>query len=179
MIDKFLELFGKIFDNVDDLWKNELQPFIAWLMQKASPIIVYFAEESGRKIYDFLSVVCDVTSGITEALGGLLDFLMGNFTRDWEKAWEGIKTIVSGIWAIIKAVIFSILSKIYRDIQEKLSKINEFWQSIWRWISSFSSITWQDIKKKALEIFGSIRDKLSEISENIKKELLVQHCINF
>lgn len=172
LIDKFLELFGKIFDNVDDLWKNELQPFIAWLMQKASPIIVYFAEESGRKIYDFLSVVCDVTSGITEALGGLLDFLMGNFTRDWEKAWEGIKTIVSGIWAIIKAVIFSILSKIYRDIQEKLSKINEFWQSIWRWISSFSSITWQDIKKKALEIFGSIRDKLSEISENIKKELL-------
>lgn len=171
LIDKFLGFFGKACDAVSALWTNILQPFIAWLMQKAVPIISNFAETAGRCFFDFCSLICDIMADIMEALGGLLDFLIGVFTGDWEKAWEGIKTFVSGIWSAIKTMVASVFSQIYQGIRQKLSEISEQWQSKWRSISSFANITWQAIKDKALEIFGFIRDKLVEIWEDVKRRL--------
>jgi len=172
LIDKFLEFFGKACDAVSALWANVLQPFISWLMQKAAPIIASFVEALGRRFLDFWSVICDVVAGILESLGGLMDFLTGVFTGDWEKAWEGIKTFVSGIWSAIKTMIASVFSQIYQGIRQKLSEIREDWQSKWRSIFSFASTIWQEIKKKAMEIFGEIRDKLIEIWEDAKRKLI-------
>ena len=172
LIDKFLEFFGKACDAVSALWANVLQPFISWLMQKAAPIIASFVEALGRRFLDFWSVICDVVAGILESLGGLMDFLTGVFTGDWEKAWEGIKTFVSGIWSAIKTMITSVFSQIYQGIRQKLSEIREDWQSKWRSIFSFASTIWQEIKKKAMEIFGEIRDKLIEIWEDAKRKLI-------
>ena len=172
LIDKFLEFFGKACDAVSALWTNVLQPFISWLMQKAAPIIANFAQTSGRWFLDFCGVICDVVADILEFLGGLMDFLTGVFTVDWEKAWERIKTFVSGIWSAIKTMITSVFSQIYQGIRQKLSEIREDWQSKWRSVFSFASTIWQEIKKKATEIFGEIRDKLIEIWEDAKRKLI-------
>lgn len=172
LIDKFLEFFGKACDAVSALWTNALQPFISWLMQKAAPIIANFAQASGHWFLDFCGVICDVVADILEFLGGLMDFLTGVFTVDWEKAWERIKTFVSGIWSAIKTMITSVFSQIYQGIRQKLSEIREDWQSKWRSVFSFASTIWQEIKKKATEIFGEIRDKLIEIWEDAKRKLI-------
>ena len=29
---------------------------------------------------------------------GIISFVTGIFSQDWEKAWEGIKKVFSGIW---------------------------------------------------------------------------------
>lgn len=172
LINKFLEFFGKACDAVSALWANVLQPFISWLMQKVAPIIANFVEALGHRFLDFWSVICDVVAGVLESLGGLMDFLTGVFTGDWEKAWEGIKTFVSGIWSAIKTMIASVFSQIYQGIRQKLSEIREDWQGKWRSIFSFASTIWQEIKKKAMEIFGEIRDKLIEIWEDAKRKLI-------
>lgn len=171
LIDKFLEFCGKVADAVSALWTNVLQPFIAWFMQKAAPVIASFTERASRSFYEFASMVCDVIAGILETLGGWMDFLTGVFTRDWEKAWEGIKMYVFGIWLAIKTMIAYAFSQIYQNIQKKLSEIKENWQSIWGLISFFSDVTWQAIKEKALEIFGILKTKLLEIWEEVKQKL--------
>lgn len=171
LIDKFLEFCGKVADAVSALWTNVLQPLIAWIMQKMAPVIAGFVEEAGRKFFAFYSLICDVVADILDALGGLMDFLTGVFTGDWEKAWEGIKTFVSGIWSAIKTMISTIFSWIYQDIRQKLSQVKENWQSIWQTVSSFASTIWQAIKEKALEIFGILKTKLLEIWEEVKQKL--------
>ena len=35
---------------------------------------------------------------IIETLTGLTEFITGVFTGDWDRAWEGIKTIWAGFW---------------------------------------------------------------------------------
>jgi len=35
---------------------------------------------------------------IIDVFSGLIDFLLGVFTGDWERAWNGIKTIFGGVW---------------------------------------------------------------------------------
>ena len=52
-----------------------------------------------------VAIISDVIGGILKSLGGLLDFLTGVFTGDWEKAWNGIKDIFGGIWDAIWGIV--------------------------------------------------------------------------
>ncbi len=46
-----------------------------------------------------------IIAGVLEIFAGLIEFVVGVFTGDWEKAWEGIKTIFGGIWDTIEAIV--------------------------------------------------------------------------
>lgn len=63
-----------------------------------------------------VEIICGVAAGILDSLSGIIDFLVGVFTGDWEKAWEGIKEFFSGIWdgvvAIVKGAINLIIDYI-------------------------------------------------------------------
>lgn len=53
------------------------------------------------------SVVSSLTTildGFMEVLAGLITFITGVFTGDWEKAWEGIKTVFKGVWDGMKGI---------------------------------------------------------------------------
>ena len=65
--------------------------------------------------YDMTYEISDVLNGIWKVLGGLIDFIVGVFTGDWNKAWEGIKSIFNGIWTSIKGIFEGIWNAI-KDI---------------------------------------------------------------
>ena len=46
----------------------------------------------------FLKAVVNIIGDIIDILSGLIDFIAGVFTGDWERAWKGIKDIFRGIW---------------------------------------------------------------------------------
>jgi phage-related protein len=168
LIDKFLEFAGKAIDAVKDLWENVLQPFVAWFIENVAPIIADGLQAAVDAFFTFLNGVAEVISGVLDALGGLIDFITGVFTGDWEKAWEGIKTFLSGIWDAMKALVDTTIRTIHKLIKGVLSMINSIWNQVWTNIKTFAETTWGNIKSKAAEIFESIRDKLSEIWDSIK-----------
>lgn len=43
---------------------------------------------------------------------GLIDFLTGVFTGDWQKAWEGIKKMFSAIWESFAVIVKNVVNKI-------------------------------------------------------------------
>lgn len=71
----------------------------------------------------------DVVCGILDALGGLLDFITGVFTGDWEKAWNGIKSFFKGIWDAIWGIIKGAINLI-------IDGINLLWTGIYNAISA-------------------------------------------
>lgn len=58
----------------------------------------------------------DIWNAFNQTFGGLIDFIAGIFTGDWQRVWNGVKDIFSGIWnglvAIAKAPINGIIALI-------------------------------------------------------------------
>lgn len=51
-----------------------------------------------------VSALTTILDGFMEVLAGLITFITGVFTGDWEKAWEGIKTVFKGVWDGMKGI---------------------------------------------------------------------------
>ncbi|MBP1999760.1 hypothetical protein J2Z69_000779 [Paenibacillus shirakamiensis] len=58
-------------------------------------------------VKEVLGIVGSLISGLLKTLGGLIDFIMGAFTGDWKRAWQGVRDIFKGVfealWPIVKA----------------------------------------------------------------------------
>ena len=67
-------------------------------------------------------------------LGGIIEFITGVFTGDWEKAWEGVKKIFKGIWNSIIMIVESAINLIIKGINWMISKLNTIHFSIPDWV---------------------------------------------
>lgn len=103
--DNVLGFLSSAGDFLTMLWTQILQPIIAYLIDTCGPTVKNVASIIISVAGTVASILADVIGGILKALGGLMDFLTGVFTGDWEKAWTGIKDFVSGIWDAIVGVI--------------------------------------------------------------------------
>lgn len=72
---------------------------------------------SGGGIVIFLAGVRDFVDGITELLGGLITFLTGVFTGDWQAAWDGLSSIFTGVFDVIKGVAESFFGTLTAGIE--------------------------------------------------------------
>ena len=112
-LDGILDLLGSVFDLFKVLWENLLQPFINWIAKNIMPLLAPIIKELGSDFLDLLSTVSNVIRGITKVLQGLIDFVTGVLSGDWEKALGGLGEIAEGFqislgatWDFIKKDIF-------------------------------------------------------------------------
>ena len=67
-------------------------------------------------------------------LGGIIDFITGVFTGDWEQAWNGVKKIFKGIWNSIVIVVESAINIMIKGINWLISKLNTIHFDIPDWV---------------------------------------------
>lgn len=88
--------FASVFNVVFDSIKQCVSKFFVWLNEK-----------TGGKFSSWISATersfSALVSGIRSILNGLIAFVSGAFTGNWKKAWEGVKSVFSGIWNAIAA----------------------------------------------------------------------------
>lgn len=70
-----------------------------------------------------LQIIGSVIGMIIDVIAGIITFLTGVFTGDWDKAWQGIKDIVTGIWEGISGVIKGVINGIIGFINGMISGI--------------------------------------------------------
>ena len=104
MLDKAIELFGKLADLIKVVWENVLQPVVNWIAEHVMPVLAPVIEGIGNKFLNMLETISDVFNGLFDILGGVIDFITGVFSGDWEKAWNGIKNIFKGVWETFAAI---------------------------------------------------------------------------
>lgn len=171
LIATFLEFGGKVADAITVLWNNVLLPFIEWFIQTAAPVIANFVQTAINSFFSFASHIAEILQDVLTALGGLIDFIVGVFTGDWERAWDGIKTYYSGIWNAMKDIVKTLMDLIHATITGTLQNIKTSWELRWNAIKAFASMLWNAIKALATSIFKAIRDKLSEIWDSVKRTI--------
>ena len=157
MVNSFLEFIGKLINGLSELWNTWLVPIINWIIENVIPVISPILETLGNTFMSVFGAIGDILNGFWTALGGLIDFIVGVFTGDWEKAWQGIcdfftglwesvKGIFSGIWEAIKGIVQAAINSVAAVIQTVLNTISSVWNSIWNGIKNFVSSIWNGIK---------------------------------
>lgn len=157
MVNSFLEFIGKLVNGISELWNQWLVPLIDWITQNVVPIIGPIIKEIGNTIMNVFGKIGDILKGFWDTLSGIIDFIVGVFTGDWKKAWNGIKEVFSGIWQVIKGIFGGIweaikgivktaIETVKGVIQLGLNAIKSVWERIWNGIKSFVSGIWNGIK---------------------------------
>lgn len=157
MVNGFLEFIGKLINGLSELWNTWLVPIINWIVENVVPVLAPILETIGNTFMNVFGAIGDILNGFWTALSGLIDFIVGVFTGDWEKAWQGIcnlftglweslKGIFSGIWEAIKGIVQAAINSVAAVIKTVLNTISSVWNSIWNGIKNFASSIWNGIK---------------------------------
>ena len=176
------------------IYNECLAPIIDWLMANVVPFITAFLQQTMETIGTILSYLFSAVGGIIDSLTGLIQFITGVFTGDWDKAWEGIKNFFSGIWDSI----VNIANAAWEWIKYPFTLAGQFFEDIWNgvkdifasvgdWFSGVFTSAWDGIKNAwsgvknwfsgvwdgIKNVFGSIgnwfKEKFSGAWEAVKK----------
>lgn len=135
IIDAFLQLLPPILSLLSPLIEligAILEPLIALI---TGPLLQAALIPLTMAFTTLLPPIMEVVKGLATALipiieavmrilGGLIDFLVGVFTGDWEKAWQGIQDIFGGIWDALVGIVKGVLNTVIGVINGILSGIN-------------------------------------------------------
>lgn len=102
-----------IIDSIRDAWNM----FIEWLRGKNLELAAIF-ETYGK-------LVSDLYNSVKQILGGIITFISGVFTGDWDKAWEGVKQIFKGIWNGIVSILEGAVNLIIGGINWMIRQLNK------------------------------------------------------
>lgn len=144
-------IFGQIFQTLDQLWTEHLLPligqigeFVLKLVNGAleiyngfvAPIVNWFVAMLGPKIAAVIGAIvqliggvvgtiADAATNILKALGGVLDFVVGVFTGNWERAWNGVKEIFKGVFGALYDIAKAPLNGIIGLINNVIGGLNK------------------------------------------------------
>ena len=121
-----------------DKIKGFLQGGIDWLSSKVDWVREYFGVV-GETIYtiiislfqNVLNIFDSVFKALKGIFDGLIDFIVGVFTGDWSRAWEGIKKIFQSVWDGIKGIISSVWDFIKTIFTSLLNLVKSIISTIW------------------------------------------------
>ena len=108
------------------LFQNVLVPLGSWLINTLGTAITTAVRVVGAALDTILSFVEPILPGIIQTFTGVIDFLTGVFTGDWQRAWEGIKGIFEGIWNSLTGVVKGVITAIVKGINHVINGVNSF-----------------------------------------------------
>ena len=115
-IEPIIEFLGLV---ISDLWDNIVLPVMTWFVESGIPDVI-------------------------NALVGLLEFLRGVFTGDWEYAWQGIVDFATSIWELLWVdTLYPIIMWFYEEV---LVPIGDFFVELWEDIKELGIGAWEGIK---------------------------------
>ena len=114
--EKTAAVISKIIQCINTVWVNFLKPCVDWIVKTMGPLISNVLNAIKNVFDTVFSYIGTVVGTALDTFGGLLDFITGAFSGDWDKAWNGIKDTVKavwdGIWGVIKSTVNLIIDGI-------------------------------------------------------------------
>ncbi|HEM6419332.1 TPA: hypothetical protein U2D50_001421 [Streptococcus suis] len=168
-IDSFLSAYGQITDALKLLWETILVPLFDWIAANILPVLVPTFQTLADWFVQAWTVVFDVLGAVLKILGGIIEFLVGVFTGDWEKAWNGIVQFFKGIWELASSIfmfvwnaILSFLKGVWNTIvailQAGWDAIVRIFQGLGKWFGD----RWKDVENIFSNVGRWFGQKFSE-----------------
>lgn len=128
---KMKEIFNKVVQAIG-LAIQALISFFMGLWEKIKPLVELFGmsifvicHEIVGAFQGMMIGVGNIINGLMSLFGGLVDFIVGVFTGNWKRAWQGVKDIFSGIFEGIAGVCRSVMNTIIGFINGGIRGLNK------------------------------------------------------
>ncbi|HEM4066558.1 TPA: hypothetical protein U2D29_001749 [Streptococcus suis] len=168
-IDNFLYAFGQIIDFLKLLWDTILVPLFDWIATNILPVLVPTFQTLADWFVQAWTVVFDVLGAVLKILGGIIEYLVGVFTGDWEKTWNGTVQFFKGIWELASSIfmfvwnaILSFLKGVWNTIvailQAGWDAIVRIFQGLGKWFGD----RWKDVENIFSNVGRWFGQKFSE-----------------
>lgn len=83
--------------NAMQIYNKFIVPVVSWLADYFKPIWAAVTKFAIGVLGTFLEYVSDIVGAVITIFRGIVNFITGVFTGNWEKAWEGVSQIFDGI----------------------------------------------------------------------------------
>ncbi|MCM1219823.1 MAG: hypothetical protein NC548_35580 [Lachnospiraceae bacterium] len=124
VLNSFIELLGSVADYFKAVYEQKIKPLVDLIIQYVFPAIAKEIDKSVDVLMWLFGIVADVVGGIIDVFKGILDFIVGVFTGDWEHAWEGIVDTFKAIFNTIVDVVESVINGAIGIINKLIGGIN-------------------------------------------------------
>lgn len=128
----------EILDEVDDFMQNVF----------ATNFTNIFGPVLGNVLNGFLAGAQGIFNSLLQILNGIIDFVRGVFTGNWQRAWQGVQDIFGGIFngliALVKApvnAIIGILNGLIGGLNSMIDGLNRIQISIPDWVPGIGGNT--------------------------------------
>lgn len=117
-IDMMMEALGQ-------LWNEILMPLVEWLASTLAPVFSAIFTVVGQVVAIAFERIAIAVQTVTGIFKGLIDFIAGVFTGDWERAWGGISKIFESIFNGLKGLLVTPLNWIINKINDFIWHVNQ------------------------------------------------------
>ena len=165
------ECLKNIVDGLNEIWQawkptiEKIGQIIMWVWDTClKPIVNWLGSifiQAFKNVGDYIKPILD---SLKAMFGGLVDFIVGIFTGNWQKAWLGIVDIFRGIFNGIEAIAKKPINAIIKAINNMIGGLNKI--KLPDWVPGFGG-KGINIPKIPMLAQGGIIDKatLSIIGE--------------
>ena len=144
-IEKAIGGIGKIFEGlkktvfaVIDGLQDTLLSFLNWLDEKTGGKFHGIIETAKGFVTTFFSSVKETLDNLLDAVKqiftGIIQFLAGVFTNDWDLAWEGVKSIFKGVWNGVVSLLEGAINIIIKGLNWLISQMNKIAFDVPGWV---------------------------------------------
>lgn len=168
---KIEAFLGKLIDSLKLLWESVLVPLINWIIANLLPVVAKIIDVVGTTAIKVIKSLIKIIGDVADTLSGIIDFLVGVFTGDWELAWQGIKEIANGAWSLIKDIITGAWDVIKTVTKGALSIIKSIINVTWNAIKAVTSTVWNAIKKTLSGLWSALKTTAKTVFDAIKTKV--------
>lgn len=164
LLDNFLNFVGTVINEGLNILNDFLLPIFNFLVENLSPFIKLFIDNVINSVQIVAGTIADVINGVITRLTGIVTFISGVFTGDFQKAWDGIKLYFEGFWdgmvSIVKGAINLMINFANGLISAVRTALNYLIDAINK--LSFDAPDWVE-EKFGIESFGFNIKRIPEI----------------
>lgn len=125
-INNIIELLGSLVDLLKALWENILKPFIGWIIEYVLPQVMFVIDVIVESVMIFVGFIADIAGTIINILKGIIDFLAGVFSGDWELVFQSLLDIGESFIDLLKEAIRCGILLIEDIVDFSITKLKEY-----------------------------------------------------
>lgn len=137
LLGPILELFMMLLQPILDLIIMAIGPLIeifgsliTGILEPIQPILTFLASLFSEVLGGAIQSIQPIIDALMQVFGGLIDFISGVFSGNWEQAWNGIVNMFKGIFNLIPSFVESVINGAIDLINGILKGINSVSQYV-------------------------------------------------
>lgn len=113
---------------------NLVLPVVEGIVSVIVPVVTVAVSTVGGLISGLAVSIGEIAAGIVRTFGGIIDFVSGVFTGNWEKAWNGVKNIFGGVFDALAGLCRVPMNAVIGIINGAIRGINGLGLTIPDWV---------------------------------------------